>query len=152
MACTGKTVASHSAVIFLFVCRLTIRCKTYDDISRTDVCVVDHVAALHSAGHCRVHNDRTHEVSHVSCLATGCIYAHSHLAKLSKKLVRSVDDGTDDLTRYKKLVASDCGRDEDVVDSSYAEEVVDIHNKRVLGYAFPYTQVTCLLPVKIGKG
>ena len=48
-------------------------------------------------------------------------------------------------------VASDGGADEDIVHGSHAEEVICIHDERVLCDALPDAEVAGLLPVDVGE-
>ena len=146
---TGKTVTSHSSVVLLLVSCLTERCKTHDHVARTDIRVVDNIAALHTASHSRVNDDSTDEVSHIRSLATCRINAYAHLAEFSEKFVCSVDDCADHLTRNKELVTTDSRRYEDIVHSTHAKKVIDVHDEGILSNAFPHAQVSCFLPVKI---
>ena len=51
VASRGESVAAHTAVVLFLVCSLTCRGKTYDNVARTDVGIVDDIAAFHSAGY-----------------------------------------------------------------------------------------------------
>ncbi len=87
----------------------------------------------------------------ISCLTTGGIHAYAHLAEVFQKLVCTVDDGRYNLSRNEHLVSADSARNENVIHSSYAEQVVGIHHDGVLCYTFPYAQIASLFPVHICK-
>ena len=147
VACRGQPVASHAAVVFFFIRGLSVGGKSYDDIARADIGIVYHVGTLHAAGHGRVYDDGAHQVAHIGGFASRGIYAYTHFAQFGKQFIRTVDDGGDYLARYQQFVASDSGRDQYVVYRSHAEQVVDVHNQRVLCDAFPNREVACFLPV-----
>ena len=147
----GESVRAHSAVVFLLVSGLATGRETHDHISRTDVGVVDDIAPLHAAGDGAVHDDGPHEVAHVGCLAACAIDANAHVAKLLHELVGAVDDGRYYLTRDEHLVAAYRGGNQDVIDGAHAEQVVGIHDERVLSDAFPNAQITRLFPIHIGE-
>ena len=151
MACTCQTVRSHTAVILLLVCSLAEGSESYDYVTRTDVGIVDNILTLHAAGNCRVNDDGTHQVTDICCLATSGIYAYAHLAEVFQQFVRSVDDGRDDFSRNKHLVSADCARYENVVNSSYAEQIVSIHHDGILCHTLPNTKVAGFFPVHICK-
>ena len=106
--------------------------------SWTDIGIVDDIAALHAAGDGRVHDDGAYQVAHIGCLTTCGIDADSHLTQLSQEFVGAVDDGGDDLTGNEFLVASDGRTHQDVVNGSYAEQVVGIHHDSILSDTLPY--------------
>lgn len=109
MAGAGQSVASHTAVIFFFVSGLSVRSQTDNDVTRTDIGVVDDIGALHAASHGRVYDNGTDQVAYIGSLAAGGINAYSHITKLGKQFVRSVDDGRNDFSGNEQFVASDGG-------------------------------------------
>ena len=151
MACTGQPVAAHAAVVFLLVGGLSATAQSHDDISRTDIGVVDDVATFHAACHGGVYDDGAHQVAHVGCLAARGIDADTHLAHLGQQFVRTVDDGTDDFARDEHFVTSDSGRHQDVVYGTHTKQIVRVHDERVLRNAFPYGQVARFFPVRVGQ-
>ena len=56
------------------------------------------------------------------------------------------------LARNQQLVTSNRGRDQDIVYGTYAKQVVDIHDKSVLGDTFPHRKISGLFPVHIRQG
>ena len=147
----SQPIAAHTSVVALLVGSLSRRRKTHNDVARTDVGIVDNVSTLHTTGHGTVNDDGAYKVAHVSCLATSGPDADTHLAKLLQQFIRSIDDGRNDLARNQHLVTSDGGRNEDVIHSTHAEQVVSIHHDGILGDAFPYGEVARLLPVHVGQ-
>ena len=93
MACRCESVAAHAAVVFCLVGCLTAARQAHNHVAGTYVCIVNHVAALHAAGHGRVDNDGAHEVAHVGCLASCGVDSDTHVAHLLEQLVGAVDDG-----------------------------------------------------------
>ena len=75
----------------------------------------------------------------------------TEVAHLLEKLLGAVDDGADDFARHKVLVAANGGAEQDVVDSTDAEQVVEVHDHGVDGDAFPHREVARLFPVEIGE-
>ena len=150
VAGTGETVAAHAAVVGLLVQCLSAGGEADDNVASTDVGVVDDVGAAHAAGDRAVHDDGAYEVAHVSRFAARGIDADTHGTQFGQQFIGAIDDGADDFARDEHLVAADGGGDEDVVRGSHAEQVVDIHDERILGDALPYAEVTRLLPVEVG--
>ena len=107
MTGTCKSVRTHTAIVLLLVCSLTERCQTYNNVTWTDVGIVDNVLALHTASHCRVNDNGTYEVANVGSLSAGSIYANTHSTQFGKQFVSTVDNGRDNLARYEHLVTSD---------------------------------------------
>ena len=87
MACRRETIGAHTTVVILFISGLTSGTETNDDIARTDVGIVDDIAALHSTGNGAVHYDGAHQIAHVGCLATGWPDADAHLTVFGEQLI-----------------------------------------------------------------
>ena len=49
------------------------------------------------------------------------------------------------------LIAPYGGGYKDAIDSAHAEQVVDVHDQRILGDALPYGEVSRLAPVEVGQ-
>ena len=103
----GESVAAHTAVVLLLVCSLTSRGKTYDNVARTDVGIVDDIAALHAASYGRIHDDGAYEVAYVSSFATSRVDADAHFSHFVEEFISTVDDSRDDVSRNEHLVSSD---------------------------------------------
>ena len=71
------------------------------------MCVVYHLAALHSGGYGGVHDDSPYQVSHVGRLATRKVYSYAQFAHLRQKLLGAVNHSCYHLAGDKVLVASD---------------------------------------------
>ena len=151
MACAGQSVAAHTAVVLLFIGGLSAAAESHNDIAGANVGVVNDIAALHTAGYSAVHNDGAYQVAHIGGLAASAIDADAHASHFFHQLVGSVDDGADNLTGNEHLVAADGAADKDVVHRTHAEQVIGVHDERVLCDAFPYVQVAGFLPVGIGQ-
>lgn len=151
MTCGGQTIAAHTAIITLLIGCLSSAGESYDDIPRTNIGIVDNITAFHTAGDGRVDDDGADKVAHVCRLTTSRINANPHLTQFGKQLIRTVDDGRDDLTGHQHLITSDGTADKDIVDGTHTEQVVGIHYDSILGDTLPYGEVTRLLPVHIGK-
>ena len=147
----GEAVAAHSAIIFLLVGSLTRRSKAHNYVTTLDVGVVDYVGAAHAASHCAIHDDGAHQVAHVGSFAACGDDVHAKFAQLGKQFLGAIDDGSDNLTGNKHLVASDGRGEEDIVGSTHAEQVVDIHDESILCDAFPHAEVACFAPVGVGE-
>ena len=80
----GKTVATHATIVTLLIRSLTCRGQSYYYITRTDVSVVNHVAALHTASNGRVDDDGAYKVAHISCLTSSGIDTYTHVTHLGK--------------------------------------------------------------------
>ena len=107
MAGTCQTVAAHTSVIFFFIGSLSVRSKAYNDISRTDIGIVNNVRAFHAAGYGRVYDNSTNQVADISSLATGSIYTYTHFTEFSQQFVCSVDDSGDYFAGNQQFIASD---------------------------------------------
>ena len=148
----GQTVTAHTAVVFFLISRLPVTGKSYNDIARANPCIVYHIAAFHAAGHGRIHNDGTHQVTHISRLTACGIDPHAHLAQFGQQLVRTVDDGRNNLTRHQQLIASDGRRYKDVIHRAHAKQIVNVHYQGILRDAFPHRQVARFFPIKVSEG
>ena len=122
-----------------------------DDVARTNLRVVDDVAALHAAGHGAVYDDGAHQVAHVGRLAARGIDAHAHPAQFGQQFVRAVDDGRYDFARHQQLVAPDGAGHQNVVHRTHAQQVVNVHDEGVLGDALPHAEVARFLPIQVGQ-
>ena len=151
MTGAGQSVAAHTTVIFLFISSLSVRSQAYNYIARTDIGIINHIAALHAASYGAVHDDGTHQIAYIGSFTACSIYAYTHFAELGEQFVRSVDDGGDNFSRNEKFVASDGRRNQDIIYCTYAEQVVDIHNQCILCNAFPNRKITCFFPVHISQ-
>jgi len=151
VAGTCESVGPHTSVVAVFIGGLTCGGKTHDDVSRTNVGIVDDVAAFHAASHGRVHDDGAYQVAHVGSLATCGIDANTHFAQFCQQLVGTINDGGNDVAGNEHLIAADGTGDKDVVHGTHAKEVIGIHHDGVLGDALPYTHVARLLPIHIGQ-
>ena len=103
----SQTVRAHSAVVTLFVSRLTCRTQSDNHVSRTDIGVVDDIAAFHTAGDRRIDDNRAHEVAHISRFTASGIDSDAHFAQFGQQFVGTVDDGGNDLAWNQQFVASD---------------------------------------------
>ena len=151
MACRGQAVAAHTTVVALLISGLSVRGQTDNDIATLNVFVVDHIRTFHTTGHGAIHDDRAYQVAHVGCLSTSGVAAYPHLTQLSQQLVCPIDDSGDHLARHQELVASDRGRDQDVIHCAHAEQVVDVHDQGILRDAFPYREIAGLFPIHVGQ-
>ena len=151
VACRGETVGTHAAVVLRFVGGLAAGGEAHDDVAGTDIGVVDDVAALHAAGDGAVDDDGAHEVAYVGRFAPRGVNADAHVAHLLQKFVGAVDDGGDDLAGDEHLVAADGGADKYVVDGAYAQQVVGVHDERILRDAFPHREVARFAPVHVSQ-
>ena len=151
VASAGQAIATHTTIVLLLVSSLTGRGQTHDDITRTDVGIVDDIAALHAASHGRVNDDGAYKVAHVCGLTTSRIDADAHLTHLVEELIGTIDDGGDYLARYEHLVASDGRRDEDVVNGTYTEQVVGVHHHGILSDSLPDGEVASFLPIHVSQ-
>ena len=152
VACGGEAVAAHAAVVAVFVGGLAVGGEADDDVAGVDVGVVDDVGAAHACGDGGVDYDGADEVAHVGGFAAGEVDADAEVAHLLEEFFGAVDDGADDFARDEVFVAADGGGEEDVVYGSHAEEVVEVHDYGVDGYAFPDAHVAGFFPVEVGEG
>ena len=147
----GETIAAHAAIVLLLVGCLTVGRKANDNVASLDIGVVYHILATHTASDGRIDNDGAHEVADIGSLAARGVNSDTHLAKFGEEFVGAIDDGRDDLTWHEHLVSADGAGDEDIVNGAHAEEVVDVHNERILRDAFPDGEVAGLLPIGVGE-
>ena len=114
-----------------------------------DTGIVDNVSAAHTASYSGVDDDGADEVADIGCLSAGGVNAYALCAELLEEFLRAVYDGRDDLTGDEALVAAYCRGEKNIVRRADAEEVVDVHDEGVLGYAFPDGEVAGLAPVDV---
>mmetsp|Transcript_36896 Transcript_36896/g.86483 ORF Transcript_36896/g.86483 Transcript_36896/m.86483 type:complete len:202 (-) Transcript_36896:898-1503(-) len=145
----GKAIASHAAVVLCLVCGLTARSQANDDTASRNPAIVNDLSHRHSCRHRRIHNDGPHQVTNVSCLSTCERKAHTVPCELIDKLLGARDDRLDHLPWDQVLVSSDCARQQNVVCCPNAQEVIKIHDDRILRNALPNAEVASLLPVHV---
>ena len=107
MTCTCQTIATHTAVIFFFISSLSVRSQTYDNVSRTDICIVNYISTFHAACHCTVDNNSTNQVTNIGSFTSCCINTYSHFSQFGKQFVCSVDDSRNHFTRNQQFITSD---------------------------------------------
>jgi hypothetical protein len=93
MTSRGESVGTHTTIVVFLVGSLTGRRKTHNDVSRTDIRIVDHITAFHATGNGGVNDNGAYEVAHVSGLTACRPDADTHLTELSEQFVSAVDDG-----------------------------------------------------------
>ena len=151
MTSRSQPIAPHPAIVGGLIRGLPEGSQPDDDITSLNMSVVDDITALHAAGDRTIYDDRTYEVTDVSRLTTRSIDTNTLSTKLSKELLSTVDNRSDDLTRDEMLVAPNRRRDKDPINSPHAEQVVDIHDQRILCYTLPDREVTRLTPIDVGQ-
>ena len=107
MAGRSESVRTHTTIIALLVSSLTCRRKTYDNITRTNVSIVDNVRTLHTTSNSRVNDNSTSEVANISSLTTCWVDTDTHLTHLAEEFVSTIDNSRDNLTRNQHLIAAD---------------------------------------------
>ena len=147
----SEAVRAHSAVVAVFVSRLTRRGKSHDDVAQADSGIVDDFRAFHTARNRRIDDNRAHEVAHIRRFAASRIDSDAHFAQFGEQFVGAVDDGGNDLAWNQQFIASDGRTDEDVVRRAHAEQVVGVHHDGILSNAFPYAQIARFAPVHVGQ-
>ena len=151
MAGGGKTVTTHTAIITLLVGSLSGAAQSYDDITGTDVRIVNHITAFHTTGYGGIHDDGPYQVAHIGSLTASRIDTHTHLTQFCQQFIRTIDNCRYHLSRNQHLVSSDGAAYQDVVHSTHTEQVVGVHHNRILRNTLPYGEVACFLPIHIGQ-
>ena len=151
MTSRSQPIAPHPPIVGGLIRGLPKGSQPNNDITSLNMSVVDNITTLHAAGDRTIDNDRADEVTDISRLSTCSIDTNTLSTKLSKKLLSTVDDRSDDLTRDEMLVAPNRRGDEDAIDSPHTQQVVDIHDQRILCYTLPDREVTRLTPIDVGQ-
>ena len=151
MSSRSQPIAPHPSIVGGLIRGLPEGSQPNNDITSLNMSVVDDITALHAAGDRTIYDDRTYEVTDVSRLTTRSIDTNTLSTKLSKELLSTVDNRSDDLTRDEMLVAPNRRRDKDPINSTHAEQVVNVHNQRILCYTLPDREVTRLTPIDVGQ-
>ena len=151
MTSGSQPITPHPSIVGDLIRGLPKGSQPNDNITSLNMSVVDDITALHTAGDRAIYDDRTYEVTDISRLTTRSIDTNTLSTKLSKKLLSTVDDRSDDLTRDEMLVAPNRRGDEDAIDSPHTQQVVDIHDQRILCYTLPDREVTRLTPIDVGQ-
>ena len=97
--CAGQAVAAHASVVFFLVGSLSAGGQSHDDISRSDIGIVDDIASFQTAGNGGVHHDGAYQIAQIGGLTACRIDTDSHVAHLLQQFVSTIDDGGDDLSR-----------------------------------------------------
>ncbi len=135
----------------MLVCSLSVRGESDDHVAGCYIGIVYHVGATHTACHGAVNDYGAHQIAHVGCLSTGGIDTYTHFAQFGEEFFGAVDDRCDDFARYEHFVAPYCAAHQYVVGGAYAEQIVDVHDQRILRYPFPDAQVAGLTPVGVSE-
>ena len=151
MTSRSQPIAPHPPIVGGLIRGLPKGSQPNNDITSLNMSVVDDITALHAAGDRTIYDDRTYEVTDISRLTTRGIDINTLSTKLSKELLCTIDDRSDDLTRDEMLVAPNRRGDEDAIDSPHAQQVVNVHNQRILCYTLPDREVTRLTPIDVGQ-
>ena len=93
MPCRRQSVTAHATVVFFLIGGLSVGSQAYNDITRTDVRIIDDIAPFHTAGNRTVNNDGAHQVPDVSRFASGGVYTDTHFTQFGKQLIRAIDNG-----------------------------------------------------------
>ena len=148
MTCTCQAIATHTAVIFFFISSLSVRSQTYDNVSRTDICIVNYISTFHAACHCTVDNNSTNQVTNIGSFTSCCINTYSHFSQFGKQIssvplmiAEITSPGTSSLLRP-------------IVDDTKILSTAPTHNKSSIfiikascANSFPNRQVTSFFPV-----
>mmetsp|Transcript_41222 Transcript_41222/g.78741 ORF Transcript_41222/g.78741 Transcript_41222/m.78741 type:complete len:218 (-) Transcript_41222:204-857(-) len=145
----GQTVAAHASVVLRLVRGCAGGAHAHDDVSRGDVVVRNHIRPLHTAGHRGVHHHRAHQVAQVRSLSSCRHDVDAVVAQRSQHLLRAVDQRPQHLPGNEVLVATNGGGEKNVVHRSHTQEVIHVHDHRVLSNALPHRQVSSLFPVHV---
>ena len=107
VAGTCQSVAAHATIVLMLISSLPRGTETHNDITRTDVGIVDDILALHAASDSGVNDDGTYQIADICSFTTGCIYAYTHFTEFGQQFICSVDDGRNHFSWYKQLVTAD---------------------------------------------
>ena len=151
MTSRSQPIAPHPPIVGGLIRGLPKGSQPNNDITSLNMSVVDDITALHTAGDRTIDDDRTYEVTDVSRLTTRGIDPNALSTKLSKELLCTIDDRSDDLTWDEMLVATNRRGDKDPINSTHTQQVVDVHDQRILRYTLPDREVTRLTPIDIGQ-
>ena len=121
MSSRGQPITPHPAIVGGLIRGLPEGSQPDDDITSLNTSIVDDITTLHTAGDSTIDDDRADKVTDISRLTTRSIDTNTLSTKLSKKLLSTVDDRSDDLTRDEMLVAPNRRRDKDAIDSPYTQ-------------------------------
>ena len=61
------------------------------------------------------------------------------------------DEGFDDFAGDEVFVSSDCGRQHKGTGYARAEQIIGIHDYRILGYAFPNRKIARFTPIQVSE-
>ena len=145
----SQPVATHSAVVFFFVSSLPARRKSHNHITRLNIRIINHICTFHPAGNGAVHNNRTHQIAHIGRFTARFVNIHTHFTQICNQFACSVDDGRNHFTRNAVFIPSNGGRKQDIIRGTHANQIIHIHNQRILCNAFPHGQITRFTPIHI---
>ena len=132
MARRRQSVGAHAGVVALFVIRLPVRRKPDDDVARRDAVAVDDVAALHADEEGGIDDQGGGKVAHVGRFAARHRDAHAVFPHFGRKAPVPLDHGLDGGAVHAVGVAVDGIRHHEAVQRPDAEQVVQIHDGRIL--------------------
>ena len=147
----SQSIAAHTAIIFFFISGLSMRGKSHNDISRTDIGIVDNICTFHAACHCTVYDNSADEITYIGCFTSGGIYAYSHFTKFGQQFVCSVNDGGNYFSGDKQLVTSDSRGYKNIVNGTHTKQVVYVHDQCILCNTLPNGEISRFFPIHIGQ-
>ena len=128
-----------------------MRGKSHNDISRTDIGIVDNICTFHAACHCTVYDNSADEITYIGCFTSGGIYAYSHFTKFGQQFVCSVNDGGNYFSGDKQLVTSDSRGYKNIVNGTHTKQVVYVHDQCILCNTLPNGEISRFFPIHIGQ-
>ena len=149
MTSRSQTITTHTTIILPLIRSLTTRRQTHNHIPNTNIRIINHIPTTHPARHRTIHNYRTNQIPHICRLTTRSIHPNTHTPKLSQQLIRTIDNRTDNLTRHQHLITPYRARHQYIIHRPHTQQVINIHNQRILRYPLPHRQVTRLTPISI---
>ena len=132
MTSGGKPVRAHPGVISLLVNRLTEGRQPHNHVARLYVVTVNDVGLLYTHEKCRVSDDSLHQITDVSRLSAGHRYIDPVPTEHFRELRVTVDDSADSLSVHPVSVAPDGVRQYKTLCSADAEQIVEVHDDRIL--------------------
>ena len=152
VARAGQAIAADAGVLKSFVSGLAGGGEADDGEAGLDVGIIDHVFAIHHDDCAGVHGDGASEVADVGCFTAAAVHADAVVAHGGEKVFGARNELAESFAWDGAGIAVDGAGNEDAVDRTNAEQVVDVHDKTVLCGLAEACRIACFFVMQVSEG
>ncbi|MFT5826341.1 MAG: hypothetical protein ACI8ZW_001852, partial [Yoonia sp.] len=132
VAGAGQAVAADAGIFESLVGGLASGGEADDGEAGLDVGIIDHVFAVHDDDCARIDGDGAGEVTDISCFAAAAMDADAVVAQGGEEVFGARNELAECFAGNGAGITVDGAGNEDAVDRTDAEQVVDVHDEAVL--------------------